>query len=171
MLGTSLLCSIFASATLGLGLVVGTANSLLNPSRKVTRFSAVSLSKSSPYNPTSAIISNASPPVVAFDAGADRTNLLPPSFQNAQSRMKLTSSTFTSSFSAPPLPATSAERCRRKDCRYRRSSQFVLAPRTEVRRMRELSEGKARYGESRCGICDILMLVLVVRRSESGRGL
>jgi hypothetical protein len=40
-----------------------------------------------------------------------------------------------------------------------------------VRRMRELSEGKARYGESRCGICDILMLVLVVRRSESGRGL
>lgn len=42
----------------------------------------------------------------------------------------------------------------------------MLAPRTEVRRIRDGSDGRATYGERRCGICDIVPSPSVVSRFE-----
>lgn len=44
----------------------------------------------------------------------------------------------------------------------------MLAPRTEVRRIRDASDGRATYGERRCGICDIVQSSSVVSGFNNG---
>lgn len=44
----------------------------------------------------------------------------------------------------------------------------MLAPRTEVRRTRDDSDGRATYGERRCGICDIVRSTNVVSGLNNG---
>lgn len=68
-----------------------------------------------------------------------RTILFPFSFQKAKSLIKLTSNTFVSSSSG-----LGVSEGRRALCMNLRSSQFVLAPRTLVKRIREASEGRRR---------------------------
>lgn len=75
-----------------------------------------------------------------------RTNLLAFSFQNPRSLIKLTSRTLV----VPPagLPSWVS----RALCTNRRTSQLELAPRTFVKRIRDASDGRARYDSNRGGM-------------------
>ena len=65
--------------------------------------------------------------------------------------MKLTNTTLVSS---PGEISDGASVLSSALCKNLKTSQFVLAPRTLVRRMRDASGGRARYGSRRGGIFD-----------------
>jgi hypothetical protein len=76
------------------------------------------------------------------------TNRLAFSLQNPKSLIKLTSKTLV----VPPRAPSSW--FSRALCRNRRTSQLELAPRTLVKRIRDASDGRARYGSNRGGMRD-----------------
>lgn len=88
------------------------------------------------------------------------TNLPHPSLQNVPSLTKLTNTTPTSSLSSDP---------RKYEYRHRRVSQFELAPRTLLRRMRDVSGGRVRYDSRSGGIRDDMFVYNIAVSIQIGQ--